>query len=77
MENIWVIVVALVIFLTIGFAFYKILYGYVRRAFGEKWLTAWGNKVYFWQTIIFVSTAGTYLILYILKWSNHFTHLSS
>lgn len=56
-------------FLIIGFVSYKILDGYVEEAFGKKWLTLWGNKVYFWQTIIFLSTAGTAIVIYILKWS--------
>ena len=29
-----------------------------------------GNKVYFWQGSIFVSTAGTFLVMYFLKYLN-------
>ena len=67
MESIWFVAIA-VFFLT-GFIFYKMLIGYVTESYGKKWLTAWGNKVYFWQSIILMSTGGTALILYILKWT--------
>ncbi len=73
MEDIWLITIALVIFLLINLLSYRILKGYVREAYGKKWLNIWGNKVYFWQSLIFLSTAGTFLIMYILKWSNILT----
>ncbi len=70
MENIWVIVIAILIFSILSMLFYISMKGYVSEAFGKKWLTLWGNKVYFWQSLIFVSTAGTVVILYLLKWGN-------
>ena len=73
MEKIWLITIAIAIFLILNFLFYKILNGYVREAFGKKWLKVWGNRVYFWQSLIFVSTGGTFLIMYILKWLNVLT----
>lgn len=47
--------------------------GFVRESLGKKWLNVWGNKVYFWQSSIYVSTAGTSLVIYLLKWSNVLT----
>jgi len=47
--------------------------GFVKESFGKKWLSVWGNKVYFWQSSIFVSTAGTALAMYLLKLSNVLT----
>ena len=73
MEKIWIITIALAIFLIINFLFYKSLNGYVKKEFGKKLWKIWGNKVYFWQSSIFVSTAGTVLIMYLLKWSNALT----
>ena len=70
MEKIWVVVIAIVIFSILSILFYISMKGYVSEAFGKKWLTIWGNKVYFWQSLIFVSTAGTVLLLYLLKWGN-------
>ena len=73
MGTIWLIAIAIVIFLVLNFLFYRILDGYVTESYGKKWLTVWGNKLYFWQSLIFVSTFGTFLIMYFLKWSNVLT----
>ena len=73
MEKMWAIIIALVLFVSINLLYSKVLKKYVAKAFGEKWLKVWGNKVYFWQSSIFVSTAGTVLILFVLKWSNVLT----
>lgn len=73
MEKIWIITIAITIFLIINLLYYKSLNAYVGKAFGKKWLKIWGNKVYFWQSSIFVSTGGTLLIMYLLKWSNVLT----
>jgi hypothetical protein len=70
MENIWLIVLAIVIFSVLSVLFYVSMRGYVSEAYGKMWLTLWGNKLYFWQSLIFISTAGTVLILYLLKWGN-------
>ncbi len=73
MDNIRIIAIAVVIFLLLNAIFYRILNGYVTEAYGKKWLTLWGNKLYFWQSMIFMSTAGTALVMYLLKWSDVLT----
>jgi hypothetical protein len=69
MEKFWIITIAILIFLSLNFLCYLALKAYVYEAFGKKWLKIWGNNVYFWQSSIFVSTAGTVLIMYLLKWA--------
>lgn len=73
MGKIWIITIAIIIFLMINFLFYKSLNDYVKKEFGKKMWEIWGNKVYFWQSSVFVSTLGTVLIIYILKWANILT----
>lgn len=73
MEKVGVIVLAIVIFSILGSVFYISMKRYVSESFGKKWLTLWGNKFYFWQSLIFISTAGTALILYLLIWGNVLT----
>ncbi|MGA9237652.1 hypothetical protein [Robiginitalea sp.] len=73
MEKVGLIVLAIVIFSILGIIFYMSMKGYVSEAYGKKWLTLWGNKLYFWQSLIFISIAGTVLILYLLKWANVLT----
>lgn len=73
MERIEIITIAAVIFLTVGFLFYRIMRGYVKETYGKKWMNLWGNKVYFWQSLLFVSMAGTALALFVLRWAEVLT----
>ena len=73
MGKVWVLIIAIVIFSKLSFLFYKSMNGYVSEAYGKKWLKIWGNKIYFWQSLLFVSIAGTALIMYLLKWGNMLT----
>jgi len=68
MDKIWIVIITILVFLLVGFVSYRIMKSYVHEAYGKKWLTLWGNKVYFWQSLIFISMAGTVLFMYILKW---------
>lgn len=73
MEKTWTIILGLVILLVLGYLYYKSMAGYVRRTYGNKWLMVWGNKLYFWQSLIFVSLISTAIILYLLYWGNLIT----
>lgn len=66
----WVVVVAALIFLIINFVHYIALSGYVKKVGGEKMWKTWVGKLYFWQSSILTSTAGTFFIIYVLKWTN-------
>ncbi len=70
MERVWFITIAAVIFLILAFLFYKSITAYVNKTYGNKWLKIWGNKIYFWQSWLFVSLASTALIMYVLHSSN-------
>lgn len=73
MEKIWIITIAVAIFLIINFLFYKTLNVYYKNEFGKKMWKLGGTRVFFWQGSVFVSTVGTALILYLLKWWNVLT----
>lgn len=66
MDNVWTLVIAISIFLLINLLYYVGMRSYVQKSFGQRWLTVWGNKVYFWQSAIFASTAGTAILMYVL-----------
>jgi hypothetical protein len=70
MEKEWIITIAIVIFLTLNFIFYKTLNVYYKNEFGKKMWKLGGTKVYFWQASILVSSAGTAFTMFLLKWSN-------
>ena len=73
MDNIGIIITAVVIFVLMNLLYYLSMNGYVGKAFGKKWLKLWGNKLYFWQSSILVSTGGTILVMYLLKWTQVLT----
>lgn len=68
METTGVIAIGIVVFLLLGVLFFKLLQNYVTESFGKKWLTLWGNKLYFWQSLLFTCLAGTALIMGLLQW---------
>jgi hypothetical protein len=70
MEKNWIITIAVAIFLMINFLFYKTLNVYYKTEFGKKIWKLGGARLYFWQGSILVSTVGTALIMYLLKWTN-------
>lgn len=70
MDKMWVITIAAAIFIIINFLFYKTLNAYYIKEVGKKMWKLGGARVYFWQVSILVSTAGTILIVSLLKWSN-------
>ncbi len=70
MGKIWIIIIAIVALLVMGFLSYHVLKGYVKETLGKKWLRVWGNRLYFWQSLLFLSVVGTVLIMFLLKWTN-------
>ncbi|RDY62062.1 hypothetical protein DX873_06040 [Flagellimonas nanhaiensis] len=66
----WIIAIAVSIFLLLNFLFYVNLNGYVKKEFGKRMWKLFGNKLYFWQSSVFVSLVGTVFIMYVLKCSD-------
>ena len=69
MQPIWIIAISAAIFIAVSVVLYKIMSNYVHESYGKKWLTLWGNKLYFWQSLLFSSMLSTALIMYLLKWT--------
>ena len=70
MEKAWILTIAIGTFLLLNFLFYSGLYNYIKKEVGKKMWKIGGNKMYFWQSSIFFSSAGTALIMYTLKWTS-------
>ncbi|MFB9052157.1 hypothetical protein ACFFVB_03615 [Formosa undariae] len=70
MDSIWIIIAVIAIFLSINFLYFAIMKSFVKESLGKKWLRTWGNKMYFWQSSIYVSTGVTVMVVYFLKLSN-------
>lgn len=69
MEPIRILAIAVAVFAIVAAILYKIMNNYVEESYGKKWLTLWGNKLYFWQSLLFSSMLATALIMYGLKWA--------
>lgn len=70
MGKVWVILIAISIFLIITFLYYKLTRGYAKKGYGNKMWKQWGTRTFYWQGAIFMSSAVTILIVILLKWVN-------
>ena len=68
MEKQFTLILVLAVFVTLGVLLFRSQRAFVRKNYGKKWLKAWGNKVYFWQSLFLVSALSTALVLLFLKW---------
>ena len=67
MGSIWIVILAVSIFLVVTVLYWKIMSRYNINILGAKNHKQWGSRLYFWQGSIFVSTVVTFLILYLLN----------
>lgn len=68
MELIWLFAIAL--FSIITFLFWKLTKDHFRKEVGPKMWRKWRTRTFYWQGAIFVGTGGTFLILFLLEWTN-------
>ncbi len=61
---------AIAIFLISIYFSWKILCYYNKKQLGEKMYKKWNSRLYLWQGVIFTSTGATFLIMFLLKWTN-------
>ncbi len=69
MEKIWVIVIAVSIFLIITLIYWELTRGTIKTKYGKIW-KKWGARTFYWQDAIYIITGITFLILVILKLTN-------
>ncbi|MAN58663.1 MAG: hypothetical protein CMC08_02375 [Flavobacteriaceae bacterium] len=68
MEVVWI--VAILIFLVNTYLIWRFSKGYFEREYGKQARNRWVPKLYYWQSVIYISTGLTFLFLFILKWAN-------
>jgi hypothetical protein len=73
MEKIWILLIAVLLFLGITFLFWKFTRGYAKKESGNKMWQQWTTRTYYWQFVLLVSGALTVLVLFILKWAKVLT----
>lgn len=67
------IITAISIFLITTFLCWKILSNYNKKQLGKKMHKQWNSKLFLWQGVIFSSTGLTFLMMFLLKWTNTLT----
>ena len=73
MDKSWVIGIAIMVFLIVIFFYWKITIGPFKKEFGEKRRKLWGQRTFYWQEAIIVSSGITFIIMLLLKWGNIMT----
>lgn len=72
MEKTWIIVLAISLFLIITFIFWRLTIGRFKKEYGKKERKLWGASTFYWQSVIYICTGITFLVLALLKWTNIF-----
>ena len=71
MEKIKLIVITISLFLISAFLIWKLTADYRKKEYSKKmWRLA---RIYYWQSVVFVSTGVTILVMFCLKWLNVLT----
>ncbi|MFQ3172932.1 MAG: hypothetical protein ACI8W0_000012 [Flavobacterium sp.] len=73
MEKIWIIVIAILLFLISNLIFWRITAVHRKKEYGKKMWKLLGARTYYWQASIYISTGATILIMFLLKWANVLT----
>jgi hypothetical protein len=67
------IIIAIAIFTLAAWLIWRMTIGSFRKEYGEKRRKLWGQRVFYWQDVVFFSTGITFLVLVFLKWANMLT----
>jgi len=73
MEKIWIILIAISLFLIITFLYWKLTNSYAEKEYGKKMFKQWGTKTFYWTGALFISGGITVFVIYLLKWGNVLT----
>lgn len=73
MGNVWIILIAISLFLILTFLYWKLTNAYAEKEYGKKMFKQWGTRTFYWTGAVMVSGAVTVLMLYLLKLGNVLT----
>jgi hypothetical protein len=69
MQDLWIFVLAVFLFIIISLVYWKLTRHYIKHKYGKIWRT-WGARTFYWQDAIYICTGITFLILVLLKKTN-------
>lgn len=70
MEKIWILLIAILIFLVYVFLFWKLTSGGAKKEYGSKMWKHWPTRLAYWQAAILYSVGFTVITMFLLKWGN-------
>lgn len=73
MEKIWVLLIAILIFLISTFLFWKLTSAYAKKGYGPKMWKHWPTRLSYWQAAILYGIGFTAITMFLLKWGNVLT----
>jgi len=73
MIKIWVLLIAILIFLVFAFLFYRLTNNDAKKKYGTKMWKHWPTRLSYWQGAILYSVGFTIITMFLLKWGNVLT----
>jgi hypothetical protein len=73
MDKIWVLLIALLIFVGFAFLIWKLTSGEIKTEYGTKMWKHWPSKLYYWQGVVLYGVGLTLITILLLKWLNVLT----
>ncbi|WP_156112503.1 hypothetical protein [Lacinutrix jangbogonensis] len=70
MEKKWVLLIAILIFSTFVFVYWKLTRAYGKKVYGTKMWRHWPTRLSYWQGAVLYSIGVTAITMFLLKWSN-------
>jgi len=68
-----ILILGIALFLIFIFLFWLLTRGYVKKKYGTKMLNHWPTRLAYWQAAILYSVGLTFVIMYVLRWTNVLT----
>lgn len=73
MEKIWVLLIAILIFLVFAFLFWRLTAGDAKKEYGTKMWKHWPTRLSYWQGVVLYGVGFTIITMLLLKWGNVLT----
>lgn len=70
MEKIWVLLIAISLFVIFTYGYWKLTSGYAEKEYGKNMWKQWSTRTFYWNGAILVSGCLTFLTMYALNSAN-------
>ncbi|WP_149272947.1 hypothetical protein [Pareuzebyella sediminis] len=73
METTGTVITAIILFAVMTFIVWRLSKGRFKKEFGTSKGKLWGQRTFFWEGVIGISTGITFLLLLLLRWGHVLT----